>query len=384
MRKIAAVTGTRADYGLMYCLLKAIQADPDLELLLIVCGMHLSPEFGLTVKEIENDGFPIAARVDMLLSADTGGAMAKSIGIGIIGIAQALEQLKPDIVVVLGDRGEMLAAAIAALHLNIPIAHIHGGEVTGTVDEMVRHAITKLSHIHLAATEDSARRIEKMGEEPSRIFVVGAPGLDYIKQAPIINREELAKKYPLLLRSDEPVLLVTYHPVTTERQHVKEQIQQLMEALVYFKYPAIITYPNSDSGGREIIETIERYVQHYEFMMAYRNIPQLEYINLLKYVDAMVGNSSSGIIEAPSFQLSVVNIGTRQQGRLRACNVIDVGYSKDDIIQGIHKALHDEDFKKRLKECINPYGDGNASQRIVDILKNIELSDSFTQKRLTY
>lgn len=382
MRRIAVVTGTRADYGIMYYLLKAIQADSELELSLIVCGMHLSPEFGMTIKEIENDGFPIAARVDMLLSADTGGAMAKSIGIGTIGIAQALEQLKPDILIVLGDRGEMLAAAIAAVHLNIPIAHIHGGEVTGTVDEMVRHAITKLSHIHLTATEDSARRIEKMGEEPDRIFVVGAPGLDYIKHASVISRDELAKKYPLLTRS--PVLLVTYHPVTTELHYVKQQIEQLMEGLVYLKYPAIITYPNSDSGGRQIVKIIESYIQRYEFMMAYRNIPQLDYINLLRYVNVMVGNSSSGIIEAPSFKLPVVNIGTRQQGRLRACNVIDVEYGKDDIIKGIDRALHDEYFKKHLKECTNPYGDGNASQRIVDILKDIELSDSFIQKKLTY
>ncbi|MBZ4666103.1 MAG: UDP-N-acetylglucosamine 2-epimerase [Mahella sp.] len=381
MRKIAVITGTRADYGIMYYLLKAIQDDPDLELLLIACGMHLSPEFGLTIKEIETD-FPIAAKVDTLLSADTGGAMAKSIGIGIIGIAQALEQITPDILVVLGDRGEMLAAATAALHLNIPIAHIHGGEVTGTVDEMVRHAITKLSHIHLAATEDSARRIEKMGEDPGRVFVVGAPGLDYIKQAPVINREELTEKYPLLAYS--PVLLMTYHPVTTERLQVKEQIERLMEALVYLKYPVIITYPNADSGGREIVKIIEGYVRDHEFMAIYKNISQLEYINMLRYVDVMIGNSSSGIIEAPSFKLPVVNIGTRQQGRLRACNVIDVGNSKDEILQGIDKALHDEGFRSRLKECINPYGDGNASRKIVDILKSIDISGGFIQKRITY
>lgn len=380
-RKVAVITGTRADYGIFYYVLKEIEANSNLELNLIVCGMHLCPEYGMTINEIFKDGFRVYDKIETLLASDTGAAMGKSVGLSIIGISQSLERLKPDILLILGDRGEMLAAAIAAVHMNIPIAHIHGGEVTGTVDESVRHAITKLSHIHLPATQDSKNRIIKLGELDKNIFVVGAPGLDYIKNVEYLSRQEILKKFNL---KDDKFFILTQHPVTTERENVKWQIEQSLEALVELKIQTIITYPNSDNGGREIIKAIEYYSSKYDFIKLHRNLSQKEYLSLLKYVNVMIGNSSSGIIEAPSYKLPVVNIGTRQEGRLRANNIIDVSYNKDAIVEGINSALYDVNFRNELQKCINPYGSGEASHKIADILSSVELNNELIQKKITY
>ncbi|WMJ81180.1 UDP-N-acetylglucosamine 2-epimerase [Clostridium sp. MB40-C1] len=380
-RKIAVVTGTRADYGIYYSVLKAIEKNPKLELQLIVCGMHLCPEFGMTVDEIEKDGFPIADRIETILASDTGSAMAKSIGLTLMNITQTLERLKPNVLVVLGDRGEMMAAALAATHMNIPVAHIHGGEVTGTVDESIRHAVTKLSHIHFPATEDSKERILKMGEKEENIFVTGAPGLDYIKNTECLSREEMLKSFDL---KDERIFIMTQHPITTERDMVEWQIRQTLDAVVELGIQTIISYPNSDNGGREIIKVIEEYRAKYDFLKVFKNLSQVEYLSLLNIADAMIGNSSSGIIEAPSFKLPVINIGTRQEGRLRAVNVIDVGYEKEEVLKGINKALYDEKYKEELKSCVNPYGDGNAGERISKYLGEIEINRELIQKRITY
>ncbi|MCY6958630.1 UDP-N-acetylglucosamine 2-epimerase [Clostridium brassicae] len=380
-RKIAVVTGTRADYGIYYSVLKAIEKNLKLELQLIVCGMHLCPEFGMTVDEIEKDGFPIADRIETILASDTGSAMAKSIGLTLMNITQTLERLNPDVLVVLGDRGEMMAAALAATHMNIPVAHIHGGEVTGTVDESIRHAVTKLSHIHFPATEDSKERILRMGEKEENIFVTGAPGLDYIKNTECLSRDEMLKRFDL---KDEKIFVMTQHPITTERDMVEWQIRQTLDAVVELGIQTIISYPNSDNGGREIIKVIEEYRAKYDFLKVFKNLSQVEYLSLLNIADAMIGNSSSGIIEAPSFKLPVINIGTRQEGRLRAVNVIDVGYEKEEILEGINKALHDEKYKEELKSCVNPYGDGNAGERISKYLGEIEINRELIQKRITY
>ncbi|MCB2311694.1 UDP-N-acetylglucosamine 2-epimerase [Clostridium tagluense] len=380
-RKIAVITGTRADYGIFYHVLKEIEKHVALDLNLIACGMHLCPEFGMTINEIEKDGFEIADKFETILASDTGASMAKSIGLSIISMAQCFDRIKPDVVLILGDRGEMLAAATAAIHMNIPVAHIHGGEVTGTVDESVRHAITKLSHIHFPANEDSKQRILKLGEREENIFVVGAPGLDYIKKTVFLSRSVMLERFKL---EDDKIFLLTQHPVTTERDMVEWQIRETLDAIVELGYQTIVSYPNSDNGGREIIRVIEEYRAKYPFLKVFRNLSQVEYLSFLEIADVMIGNSSSGIIEAPSFKLPVVNIGSRQGGRLRACNIIDIPYGKDAVKAGIKSALEDESFKKQLETCINPYGDGNASGKIAQILSEIVLDRELIQKRITY
>lgn len=381
MKKIAVITGTRADYGIYYPILKAILAHPDLKLSLIVTGSHLSPNFGNTVEEILKDGFKIEAKVDMLLDGDTGSAMARSLGTGIIGITQVLELIKPHILLILGDRGEMLAGAIAGVHMNIIVVHIHGGEVSGTVDEPLRHAITKLSHIHLVATEESAQRIIKLGERKDMIFVVGAPGLDTIVNQELIAPEIIAKKFNLNL--SKPILLVLQHPVTTEVKKASWQIKQTMEALTELSMQTILILPNSDAGGQAMIKIIKKYNQ-YPFMQSFQNLPHREYLSLMKIAKVMIGNSSSGIIEAPSFHLPVVNIGTRQQGRQRAKNVIDVRYDKTEIVKAVNKALFNSNFKEKVRNCPNPYGDGKTGPRIAVILSEIKITQNLLQKKLTY
>ncbi|MBZ9607793.1 UDP-N-acetylglucosamine 2-epimerase [Clostridium estertheticum] len=380
-RKIAVITGTRADYGIFYHVLKEIQKHEELDLKLIVCGMHLCPEFGMTINEIEKDGFVVSDKFETVLASDTGSAMAKSIGLSIIGMAQSFDKIKPDLVLILGDRGEMLAAATAAIHMNIPVAHIHGGEVTGTVDESVRHAITKLSHIHFPANEDSMQRILKLGEKEKNIFVVGAPGLDYIVKAKYLSREEMLEKFKL---KDDKIFLMTQHPVTTERDMVEWQVRETLDAVVELGYQTIVSYPNSDNGGREIIRVIEEYRAKYPFLKVFRNLSQIEYLSFLSIAQVMIGNSSSGIIEAPSFKLPVVNIGSRQDGRLRALNIIDVPYGKEAVKAGIKKSIDNENFKKQLENCTNPYGDGNASGKIAQILSEIKIDRELIQKRITY
>ena len=380
-RKIAVITGTRADYGIFFHVLKEIEKHEKLDLKLIACGMHLCPEYGMTINEIEKDGFVVSDKFETILASDTGAAMAKSIGLSIISMAQSFDRIKPDLVLILGDRGEMLAAATAAIHMNIPVAHIHGGEVTGTVDESVRHAITKLSHIHFPANEDSKQRILKLGEKEENIYVVGAPGLDYIKKTQYLSRKEMLERFKL---EDDKIFLLTQHPVTTERDMVEWQIRETLDAIVEIGCQTIVSYPNSDNGGREIIKVIEEYRSKYPFLKVFRNLSQVEYLSFLKIAEVMIGNSSSGIIEAPSFKLPVVNIGSRQDGRLRACNIIDIPYGKEAVKTGINKAINDERFKKELEYCTNPYGDGNASGKIARILSEIKLDRELIQKRITY
>jgi UDP-hydrolysing UDP-N-acetyl-D-glucosamine 2-epimerase len=380
MRKIAAVTGTRAEYGVSKSIFTAIQKHPNLELELIVTGMHLSKEFGYTFKEIKRDRFKTAI-LNTLYSEDTGAAMTRTIGRCVLQLADTLEDMKPDILLVLTDLGHTLAGAIVGAYMNIPVAHISGGDVSGTVDEPVRHAITKLSHIHFPATKKSAERIIKMGEESWRVHIVGAPGLDSILNEKLIVCEEIAKKYNLDLA--KPVVLMVQHPVTTECDEAAKQIRETLNAIVELKHQTVLIYPNADAGGRRMIKVIKKY-EKYPFIKTFKSLPHKEYLSLMKIADVMVGNSSSGIVEAPSFHLPVVNIGTRQEGRERAGNVIDVDYDKNKIIKAVKKALHDEKFKAKVKKCKSPYGDGKASQRIVKILSEIKIDKKLLQKRMTY
>jgi GDP/UDP-N,N'-diacetylbacillosamine 2-epimerase (hydrolysing) len=382
MRKIAVVTGTRAEYGILQPVLKAIEAKPELELSLIVTGMHLSHEFGYTVKEIEDDGFRINTKVDMLPSSDTPKAMVESIGVGITGMAQAWEQLKPDIILVLGDRVEPLTAAIAGAFMNIPVAHIHGGDVSGNIDESVRHAITKFAHIHFPATTKSAERIVKMGEDKWRVHVVGPLGIYAMHEADFIPKEELCKK--LDLNPDKPLILVVQHPVTTQVESAPEQMRDTIEALVELNEQAVVIYPNADAGGRAMIEVFKEY-ENYPFIKTFKNLPYLTFVSLLKITSVMIGNSSSAIFESPLFDIPVINIGIRQIGRERGNNAIDVPHSKKEIIRAVRKALADEEFRKAVKESVNPFDiEMKGVQKIVAVLKEIKIDEKLLQKRLTY
>jgi GDP/UDP-N,N'-diacetylbacillosamine 2-epimerase (hydrolysing) len=381
-RKVAVVTGTRAEYGILYPVLKAVEQHPKLRLLLVAAGMHLSHEFGYTVQELEKDGFRIDAEVDMLSSDDTLSAMSKSIGTGIIGLTQTWERLEPDVIVVLGDRVEPLAATIAGAYMSIPVAHIHGGDTgKGGLDESARHAITKFAHIHFPATKKSAGRIIRMGEDRWRVHTVGSPALDTILNEPLLPPGTTAKKLGLDL--SRPVILVVQHPVTTQVERAPQQMRQTLEAIVGLQYPTVVIYPNSDAGGRRMIEVIKQY-EGYPFIKTFKSLPRREYLSLMKVASIIVGNSSSGIIDAPSFGLPAVNVGTRQEGRERGKNVIDVAHKKSDIARASERALSDKKFLAEVRKRENPYGDGKAGPRIAEAVSRVAITPRLIQKKNTY
>lgn len=379
MRTIGVVTGGRSDYGGYLPILRKIQAEPEFRLHLIVAGMHLASEFGRTVETIEADGFEVGECVEMLLASDTPQGIAKSIGLGTIGFAQAYARFRPDILLVVGDRFEMHAAVVAALPFTIPVAHVHGGELTqGALDDALRHSITKLSHLHFVAMEEYGRRVIQMGEEPWRVVVCGAPSLDNLHTVTLLGREELTARYGLALNAAP--LLVTYHPVTLEYEETERQVRALLSALRASGLPVVFTAPNADTNGRIIIGLIQDFVGSSPSAWLVPNLGTQAYWSLMRHAAAMVGNSSSGIVEAPSFGLPVVNIGSRQEGRVRAENVIDVGNDADEILEAIRLAGSPE-FRARLRGLTNPYGDGRAAEMIVNRLRDIPLDRSLIVKR---
>ena len=381
-RKICVITGTRAEYGLLKPVLNAIKKDHSLELLLMVTAMHLSEEFGRTADSIKKDGFRIDFKVNMNTKDDKPASMAISIGKGIIGMARAFTRNRPDIVVILGDRIEALAGAISAAYLNIPVAHIHGGDISAAgLDEYARHAITKMSNIHFAASKKSMERVIAMGENPEYTYLTGAPGIDSIFHDKLFSKRQLEQKYHLDLK--DPYLLLLQHSVTTESQYAKRQINETLDAIKELKMHTIIIYPNSDTGGRTIIQEIEKLIK-LSFIDIFKNIPHPEYLSLQRYAAVLIGNSSGGIIESSSFGLPVINIGIRQKGRERSCNVIDAGHDTRSIVVAVKKALYDNRFRSALKRCKNPYGDGHASERIVRVLRKIKIDENLLQKRLNY
>lgn len=379
-RKILYISGTRADYGLMRQTLFCIKEHTGLEMEIAATGMHLMPEFGMTINEIKKDGFKIH-EIDAVYKKDDRESMANFIGGFIQLLTRKTKEIKPDIILLLGDRGEMLAGAIVGVYLGIPAAHIHGGDVTSTVDEIIRHSITKLSHIHFAVTKKSAERIAGMGEDPWRIFIVGAPGLDDILNEKLFSKEEIARKYDLDL--SKPILLVIQHPADDQAKDCASQITETMEAIKELGYQTIVIYPNADAGGREMIRIIEEY-REYNFIQLYKSLSHVDYLSLMNVAGVLIGNTSSGIIEASSFFLPVVNIGSRQEGRERAENVLDVDYNREEIITAAKKALYDDGFKKMVKDCKNPYGDGRAGRRIASILNEIEIDNRLLQKKIIY
>lgn len=373
-RKICVVTGTRAEYGLLRWVMQGIQDDPDLTLQIIVTGMHLSPEFGLTYREIEKDGFSIDRKVEMLTSSDTPVGIAKSMGLGMIGFADALSELSPDLIVVLGDRFEIFSAVAAALVARIPVAHLHGGETTeGAFDESIRHAITKMSHIHFVAAEEYRRRVIQLGERPEHIFLVGGLGIDSIKRLKLLDRAELETS--LGFRLGRRNLLITFHPVTLESATAAHQMEELLAALAQLQETELIfTLPNADTDSRALIRLLEQFAAQHANAHVFASIGQLRYLSCMAHIDGVVGNSSSGLIEAPSFKKGTINIGDRQRGRLQAQSVINSLSDRQSISTALRQ-LYSDDFQSHLSRVRNPYGDGGASERILQTLKTIALDD---------
>ncbi len=373
-RKICIFTGTRAEYGLLKPLMDEIKSDPDLELQIIASCMHLSPEFGLTYKEIENDGFTIDEKIEMLLSSDTPSGIVKSMGLGMIGYTDALNRLKPDITVVLGDRFEALAFAVASFVNRIPIAHLYGGEATeGSIDEGIRHCITKLSYLHFTSTEEYRKRVIQLGEDPQRVFNVGALGIDNIKKMKLLTKDEIESKLGIKFKSKN--LLITYHPVTLKKDESEKEFKALLNVLKELEDTLLIfTKPNADPEGRRIIKLIEEFVkENGDKAVVFTSLGQLNYLSIMQYVDAVVGNSSSGIIEAPSLKVPAIDIGDRQKGRIRAESVISCKGTEDEIKKAI-SIIYDENFRTKVKDVRNPYGDGNSAKRIKEILKTYKIN----------
>jgi UDP-hydrolysing UDP-N-acetyl-D-glucosamine 2-epimerase len=371
VRVIAVVTGARSDYGLLLPVLKAILADPALRLKLFVTGMHLSPDFGLTIREVERD-FEITERVEMLVASDTPEAISKSVGLGVIGFAQTYTRHCPDILLVLGDRFETLAAVIAALPFAIPVAHIAGGEATeGAIDDAIRHSITKMSHLHFVALEEYRRRVIQMGEEPWRVTVSGEPGLDNVATVPELSLVEIEDRIGMAL--EPPPLLVTFHPATLELGQNEMQTTELLSALDTIGMSIVFTSPNADTEGRMIAARIQDFVAHHPNCRYVTNLGTAAYLSMMRRCAAMVGNSSSGIVEAASFQLPVVDVGSRQRGRIHGANVIHCELKAGAVVHSIRSALS-PDFRETLRGLKNPYGDGKAADRIVQVLKSVPLN----------
>ncbi|UZH55526.1 UDP-N-acetylglucosamine 2-epimerase (hydrolyzing) [Salinimicrobium tongyeongense] len=380
MRKVCVVTGTRAEYGIMQTLIKIISEDKDLDLQLVVTGMHLSPEFGLTYKEIEKDGFKISKKVEMLLSSDSEVGILKSMGLAQIGFAEAFVELRPDIVLVLGDRYEIFSAVSAAMVSKIPVAHLHGGEATeGLIDEPIRHSVTKMSHLHFTATETYRKRVIQMGENPERVFNVGTPLIDNILKLDLLNRKNFEEAINFKL--NEKNLMITFHPVTLEDNTAEKQFRELLEAITGMgDTNFIFTKPNSDTNGRIIIQQIDDFVsKNPHRACAFTSLGQKRYLSALSHVDVVLGNSSSGLTEAPSFKAATVDIGDRQKGRIKATSVISCEPTKESIGEALKKAFS-KDFQSILKDVKNPYGEGGASKRIVDVLKNFDYTNILKKK----
>ena len=371
-RKICVITGSRAEYGLLRWVMQGVKDHSDLTLQIIATGMHLSKDFGLTFKEIENDGFQINYKIEMLSSDDSPLGIAESMSRGLIGIAKALDKLKPDIVLVLGDRFEIFVSVTAALVAKIPVAHLHGGEVTvGAFDDAFRHGITKMSHLHFVATQEYRNRVIQLGENPNSVFLVGGLGVDSINRLKLLDRKELEKE--LSIEFSENNLLITFHPVTLDESSISSQMQELLNALTDLKDTTLLfTMPNADTGGQAIIKMINKFVSKNSNSYAFTSLGQLNYFSCIAQVDGVIGNSSSGLLEVPSFKKGTINIGDRQKGRLQARSVINCGPNKNSITDAIH-CLYSKEFKHNLISTVNPYGEGGASAKIVQIVSTISL-----------
>jgi GDP/UDP-N,N'-diacetylbacillosamine 2-epimerase (hydrolysing) len=384
VKRVAAITGIRSEYDILFSVLKAIDAHPDLAVEVIASGAHLSPQFGYTVKEIEADGFPIAQRIDSLLDANSAGSRLKSAALQQIGLVQALEHLRPDFLLVCGDREESISCALAGAYMNIPVAHLAGGDiVVGNVDDSVRHAVTKLSHLHFPFTAESANRIHRMGEEPWRICQTGNPGLDRFGWIPPLSREELANRIDMP-PGDGPLLLLIQHNISSEIDDAARQMEISLQAVAELGYPTLVGYPNSDAGSRDIIDVIRRYERSTPNIRTYQNLPREEFLGVLRAASVLVGNSSLGILEAPFLKLPVVNVGNRQKKRQHAENVLFVPHDKERIIAAIRRTLTDIDYREQVAHCSCPFGDGKAGIRIARTLAETPIDNRLLVKDWAY
>jgi GDP/UDP-N,N'-diacetylbacillosamine 2-epimerase (hydrolysing) len=384
MKKLISVlTATRAEYGLLKPIIAKLNRVEEFDVRIAVTGMHLSPEFGLTYQEIEKDKFVIDKKIEILSASDTPSSISRSMGIAMIGFGEYFEELKPDLLLVLGDRYETLAVCCAAMHAGIPIAHLYGGETTeGAVDESIRHAITKMSYLHFTSTEEYRKRVIQLGETPDRVYTVGAIGIENINNTDLLTKDELEQSIDF--RLDKPFAAVTFHPVTLEGNKVEEQFQTLLEALDQFKeLKYIFTKANSDAYGRVINKMIDQYVQERENAVAFASLGMLRYLSVLKYSSLVIGNSSSGLLEAPSFKVPTINIGDRQKGRLQSSSVINCNTEVKSICKAIDLGLSKE-FQQIAQTTINPYGDGNTSDKIINTLKLYLLEKEINLKKKFY
>ncbi len=381
---ILGVTGIRSEYDIMSSVFRAINNHQNLDLQLIVTGAHLSEAYGHTIDEIHKDGFVVAEEIESLINGDQPSARVKGLAIQLQGLVQTVARIKPDILLVLGDREEAMTTALVGAYMNIPVAHLCGGDrVIGNVDDQVRHAVTKLAHLHFVTNSESAERITRLGEQVFRIFNVGNPGLDRLLEVPIVDDAELSRRLDFSIFEGEPIVLLIQHVISTESNQAYEQMKSSLEAIKELGIKTIISYPNSDAGGQQMIRAIQEYDSSPIVYVA-KNIPRIEFVNLMRRASCLLGNSSAGILEAPLLKLPVINIGNRQRGRLHAENVQFVPHDKDIIIAALKRAIYDQSYRNSVAKCSNPYGDGKSSGRIADILATVSIDDTLLIKDITY
>ena len=383
-RLILGVTGIRSDYDIMSSVFKAIVQNPKLELQLYITGAHLTQAHGKTIKEIYSDGFVVADEVESLFRSDAPSGRIKGLGIQLHGLVQTVSRINPDFLLVLGDREEAMTAALVSSYMNVPIAHVGGGDrVIGNVDDQIRHAVTKLSHLHFAFSRESAERIIKLGEQAFRVFNTGNPGIDRLIEVPEIEMPELSRRIGMSLEKDEPFVIMIQHVISSEINRAYTQIKVSLEAIKELGIKTIIIHPNSDPGSQQIVHAIEEY-KELPFVYVAKNIPRLEFVNLMRNASCLLGNSSAGILEGPFLKLPVVNVGNRQRGRMHAENVQFVDHDKDAIVAALKLAIFDTGYRKMISSCSNPYGEGSSSERIADILARIDIDESLLIKDITY
>ncbi len=383
-RCVLGVTGIRSEYDIMSSVFRAIADHPDLDLQLVVTGAHLSETYGNTINEIRADGFVIADEIESLLNGDQASFRVKGLAIQLQGLVQTVARIKPDILLVLGDREEAMTTALVGAYMNIPVAHIAGGDrVIGNVDDQVRHAVTKLAHLHFVTNPESKERILRLGEQPFRVFDVGNPGLDRLLEVPVIHAPELTRRLGFTIVDGEPLVMLIQHVLSTEIDQAYEQMKVTLEAVRELGIKTVLSYPNSDAGGQQMIRSIREY-ETLPFLYIAKNIPRLEFVNLMRRASCLLGNSSAGILEAPLLKLPAINVGNRQSGRLHAENVQFVPHDKDRIIEAVRKATFDLEYRVTVSLCANPYGDGQSSTRIAALLASTPLDDKFLIKDITY